>query len=107
MSLKSLICLVLAVLLGTLVTVRWYLRAEQGAPPTYGLAVPAVVPAHLPLPMRAEPARSGGGSASPSRRYAGLALGPVEASTDFDGCPAAAEVKGSQAGADTAFAPGV
>ena len=33
---------------------RWYLSAEQSAPPTYSLAVPGVVPGHLPLPMRAE-----------------------------------------------------
>jgi hypothetical protein len=57
MSLKSLSCLVLAVVLGTAVSVRWYLDAEEAvhAAPR-GVAAP-VVYQHLPLPVRAEAAR--------------------------------------------------
>lgn len=62
MTTKNLSCLVLAVVLGTAVTVRWYLDAEEavhGAPA--GGIRPVVVYRHLPLPMRAEPARSAWG----------------------------------------------
>jgi hypothetical protein len=58
MTTKSLACLVLAVVLGTAMSVRWYLDAEEAVHAAPPLAVRPVVYQHLPLPMRAEPARS-------------------------------------------------
>jgi hypothetical protein len=58
MTTKSLACLVLAVLLGTALTVRWYLDAEEAVHAAPSQVGRPVVYQHLPLPMRAEPARS-------------------------------------------------
>lgn len=57
MTLQRLSCLVLTLVLGTAMSVRWYLDAEeavQAAPPEES---GAIVYQHVPLPMRAEPAR--------------------------------------------------
>jgi hypothetical protein len=58
MTTKSLACLVLAVLLGTAMSVRWYLDAEEAVHAAPSQAGRPVVYQHLRLPMRAEPARS-------------------------------------------------
>ncbi len=58
MTTKNLSCLVLAVVLGTAVTVRWYLDAEEAVHAGPSQGVRQVVYQHLPLPVRAEPARS-------------------------------------------------
>lgn len=58
MTTKSLACLVLAVILGTAVTVRWYLDVEEAVHGGPAQGARPVVYQHLPLPMRAEPARS-------------------------------------------------
>jgi hypothetical protein len=57
MSLRSLTLLVLAVLLGTAASVRWYLQADQAPLQQQEALAPAPVPEHVPLPMWAEPAR--------------------------------------------------
>lgn len=65
MTLQRLSCLVLAVVLGTALTVRWYLDAEEAAQASRAEGSGAVVYQHLPLPMRAEPARFHGGPRAP------------------------------------------
>jgi hypothetical protein len=57
MTTKSLACLVLAVVLGTALSVRWYLDAEEAVQAARTEGSGALVHQHLPLPMRAEPAR--------------------------------------------------
>lgn len=57
MTLQRLSALVLAVVLGTAATVNWYLDAEEAAQDARQDGSRAVVHQHLPLPMRAEPAR--------------------------------------------------
>jgi len=56
MSLRSLSALVLAVLLGTAVSVRWYLQADEEPAVAGDMVSPAAVLEHVPLPMWAEPA---------------------------------------------------
>lgn len=58
MSTKSLACLVVAVLLGTAMSVRWYLDAEEAVHAAPPRGAGPVVYQHLRLPMRAEPART-------------------------------------------------
>jgi len=57
MPLRGLCLLVLAVLLGTAVSVHWYLQAdaEPGGGPEVVWPAPSLE--HVPLPLRAEPAR--------------------------------------------------
>jgi hypothetical protein len=57
MNLQRLSCLVLAVVLGTAVAVRWYLDAEAAVLAGRPDGSRAVVYQHVPLLMRAEPAR--------------------------------------------------
>jgi hypothetical protein len=83
MTLKNLSCLVLAVVLGTALTVRWYLDAEEAvhAAPRGGSA--PLVFQHLPLPVRAEAARPAGKRSAPAA--------PAGAQVDLSGpSPAAA-----------------
>jgi len=67
MTLQRLSCLVLAVVLGTALSVRWYLDAEEAVQAARTAGSGSVVYQHLPLPMRAEPARFQGSPRTPSR----------------------------------------
>ncbi len=58
MSTKALALLVLAVLVGTALSVRWYLDAEVPAPEVREKVVATPARPHVPLPLRANPARS-------------------------------------------------
>lgn len=57
MSLRSLTLLVLAVLLGTAASVRWYLQADEAPVEVPEALAPTPAREHVPLPMWAEPAR--------------------------------------------------
>lgn len=93
MTLKSLSCLVLAVVLGTAVTVRWYLDAEEAVHAGLRPGARPVVYQHLPLPVRAEAARPAwkrgvvpGAGSSHSERSA-----PVPSAAPLVGRPAGIE----------------
>ena len=57
MSLRSLIVLVLAVIAGTAISVRWYLGADAAVAAARQEATEAPFGGHEPIWMRAEPAR--------------------------------------------------
>ena len=83
MSLRTLSLLVLAVLLGTAVSVRWYLEADQRPASSRELTAPPAARQHVALPIRAEPARPSARVAT-SRPALGAARSNPSAQEDQD-----------------------
>ena len=57
MTLRSLSLVVLTLVVGTAASVRWYLEADALDRPQAESVVPLLHSQHIPLPLRAEPAR--------------------------------------------------
>ncbi len=77
MSTKTLALLVLAVIAGTAVSVRWYLAADAAVAQVRERVSPRPVREHVSLPLRANPARSQ--QVRPEENRPGVAFRPAPA----------------------------